>query len=299
MNAQVGTDDGGRPGTAGAAAERQSSLPAGQVLNSGTAGVVVERVAQVRAGHAAEARAFADGLARRLDEQRPGAASMLVYEETFGTRDRLHVLLHLDSFDTYHEVLGAQGDEAQDGWNRLFVEGSAKDVVLLPQFHGMYGAKVDDDLQSENAAQFKASGVRSLPPARNQTDIPDDALLHSGNAGIVIRRSCQMVYDFRAEARQFGREVAASINSRMQGECTIFIFEEAFGPADQLHWMIHLKDLSSYMKLIALHVSDDPEIREIYLKERIAPEKGGGTWARTFVEGTMGDCAFHALGGAR
>jgi hypothetical protein len=48
------------------------------------------------------------------------------------------------------------------------------------------------------------------------------------------------------------------------------------------------------MRLLKLHVSDE-EVREIYFRERIAPGKGGGTWARYFVEGSMADVALTPL----
>src|SRR6266508_1006267 len=240
-------------------ARHQTGLPATEILHSANSGVVVERVAQVRAGRYRQAHAFALDTARRINTKQVGTASMFVYEETFGTRDRLHFLLHLTALDGYYPMLRmadeAGPDEGAPTWNELFVPGSVQETVLLPQFWGMYGAKV---------------------------------------AGIVMHRTAQMVYDFRSEARKFGREVAESINKNLPGECTVFVYEEAFGGADRLHWLMHLKDLNTYMRLLELHVRDE-EVRDIYFRDRIGAEKGGGTWARMFVDGSMVDTALTAL----
>jgi len=152
-----------------------------------------------------------------------------------------------------------------------------------------YGTRVDGELERQSAV-YRTAGPVSIPPARQQTSLPDDRILHSGNAGIVMHRTGQMVYDLRSEARQFGREVAESINKNLPGECTVFVYEEAFGQADRLHWLIHVKDLTTYLSLLQLHVRDE-EVRDIYFRERIAPEKGGGTWARLFIDGSMADVA--------
>jgi hypothetical protein len=278
-------------------AAHQTSLPDADVLHSANSGVVVERVGQVRADRRSEAWAFARDLAERVNTKQAGVASMFVYEETFGTRDRLHFLLHLTSLDAYYPLL-RMDDEATDGqgtdtWNRLFEAGSVSDTVMLPQFWGMYGTKVDGTLERQSTV-YRATGPVGLPPARQQTALPDEQILHSTNAGIVMHRTAQIIYDFRSEARAFGREVAESINKNLPGECTVFVYEEGFGAADRLHWLIHLKDLNTYMRLLKLHVSDE-EVREIYFRERIAPGKGGGTWARYFVEGSMADVALTPL----
>lgn len=277
-------------------AQRQTSVPAAEILHSANVSVIVERVAQVRAGFRAEARAFAREAAERINTKQAGTAGAFVYEETFGVKDRLHFLMHLTSLDAYYELLhmddelGTSSDG--DAWNRLFVEG-VQETVLMPQFWGMYGTKVDGELEKQSTV-YKQAGPTALPPARQQTSLPLDQILHSGNAGVVMHRSVQMVSEFRSDARRFGREVAESINRNLPGECTVFVYEEAFGQADRLHWLIHLKDLTTYMRLLELHVRDE-EVRDIYFKEWIAPEKGGGTWARMFIDGAMSDVALTAL----
>jgi hypothetical protein len=147
-----------------------------------------------------------------------------------------------------------------------------------------------DDIVEKQSTVYRSQGAVALPPARQQTALPDDALLSTANAGIVMHRSVQLVYDFRSEARAFAREVAESINKNLPGECTVYVYEEGFGSADRLHWLMHLRDLTTYMRLLELHVRDE-EVRDIYFRDRLPAEKGGGTWARMFVEGSMHDVA--------
>jgi hypothetical protein len=286
-------------------AQRQTSLSPHELLHSANGGIIVERTAQVRAEFRNEARLFARELAEHINTKQVGVASVLVFEETFGIKDHLHFLIHLRSLDSYYPmVLMGDQDRAYresiakervdtgnggGAWDRLFVDGSLRETVLLPQFWGMYGTRVDGNLEKQSTV-YRGSAQSGLPPARAQTTQTDQDVLHSGNAGIVLHRTAQIVYDFRSEARQFGREVAESINNNLAGDCTVFVYEEAFGVADRLHWLIHFKDLTTYLRLLELHVRDEA-VRDLYFQDRIAPEKGGGTWARMFVEGSMVDTA--------
>ncbi len=283
-------------------AENQTSVSAADLFNTSNAGVVVERVGQVRAEFRNEARVFARELAEHINKRQIGVSSVFVYEETFGVKDRIHFLIHLKSLASYYPMV-QMGDEDSayrasiakervDGggaWDRLFVDGSMSETVMLPQFWGMYGTAVDGKLEKQSTV-YTDHTVDSVPPAWQQTSQPREHHLHSGNAGIVMHRSAQIDYNFRSEARKFGREVADSINNNMAGECTVFVYEEAFGAADRLHWMIHLKDLTSYQRLLELHVRDEA-VRNLYFDQRIPAEQGGGTWARMFVQATMSDVA--------
>lgn len=89
----------------------------------------------------------------------------------------------------------------------------------------------------------------------------------------------------------FARRITESINTRLPGIASSFLYEEAFGPADRTHWLIHMHSENAYYDLIDMHMRMDDEVRDIYLDEIIAPEKGGGTWNRIFVDGSMGDVA--------
>lgn len=286
-------------------AEHQTSVPAADLFNTSTAGVIVERTCQVRAEYRNEARVFARELAEHVNKRQAGIASVFVYEETFGTKDRIHFLIQLKSLASYYPMVlmgdqdqayrdsiakdRVQTDEGSSAWDRLFVDGSMQEVVLLPQFWGMYGTAVDGKLEKQSLV-YTDHTVDNVPPAWQQTSQPREQHLHSGNAGIVMHRSAQIDYNFRSEARKFGREVADSINDNMAGDVTVYVYEEAFGSADRLHWMIHMKDLTSYQRLLELHVRNE-RVRNLYFDERIPPEKGGGTWARMFVQATMTDTA--------
>ncbi|GGO78084.1 DUF6039 family protein [Nonomuraea cavernae] len=276
-------------------AEHQTSVPAADLINSATAGVIVERTAQVKNGFHAKGRKFARMMAEMVTAKQVGVASVFLYEETFGTKDRLHWLIHLSSLHAYEQMvhMGTSDDEYRDntadgGWDEIFVDGSMRETVLLPQFWGMYGTKVDGEREKQSAVYRQQGEITGLPGALEQVPQPYEQLVHSGNCGLLLHRTAQLDYDFRSEGRTFAREAAESINENLPGEATVFVYEEAFGAADRIHWLIHLKSLSTYYKVLALHVKDE-RVRELYFQERIAPERGGGTWARMFTPGSMTD----------
>lgn len=284
-------------------AQEQTSVAPADLLTSANAGVIVERTAQLRNGYHAAGRQFARGLAEMINVKQQGTATVFVYEETFGTKDKMHFLIHLSSLAAY-EVMVAMGTKDEEyraqlspeqqeeaaRWDKIFVDGGMQETVLLPQFWGMYGTKADGKLERQSEVYTQATPVTSLPGAREQVALPIDQILHSGNAGIVMHRTALLEYDFRSEGRVFAREVAESINENLPGEATVFVYEEAFGQADRLHWLIHLKSITSYYRLLELHVRNE-KVRDLYFQEKIAPEKGGGTWARMFVPGSLVDVA--------
>ncbi|WP_371778479.1 DUF6039 family protein [Streptosporangium subroseum] len=287
-------------------AEHQTSVAAQDLLNSATSGVIVERTAQLKNGFHSEGRKFARMMAEFVNVKQVGVASVFVYEETFGIKDKLHWLIHLNSLDAYETMVRmGTADEEYRGtvsqeqvsedrgggaWDKIFVDGSMRETVLLPQFWGMYGTQVDGDLEKRSAAYRQEGPLTGVPGAREQVALPGDQILHSGNAGIMLHRTAQIEYDFRSEGRKFAREVAESINENLPGETTVFVYEEAFGSADRIHWLIHMKSLTTYYRLLELHVRNE-KVRDLYFQERIPAEKGGGTWARMFVPGSMVDVA--------
>jgi len=284
-------------------AQEQTSLPPEDLLTSANAGVIVERTAQLRNGFHSAGRQFARGLAELINVKQQGTATVLVYEETFGTKDKMHFLIHLSSLAAY-EVLVAMGSKDEEyraqlspeqreeaaRWDKIFVDGGMHETVLLPQFWGMYGTKADGKLERETEVYTQSAPITSLPGAREQVALPSDQILHSGNAGLVMHRTALLDYDFRSEGRVFAREVAESINENLPGEATVFVYEEAFGLADRLHWLIHLKSITSYYRLLELHVRNE-KVRDLYFQQKVSAEKGGGTWARMFVPGSLGDVA--------
>jgi hypothetical protein len=212
-------------------AQHQVEPPAVAALHSANAGVVVHKAGQVRSEFRSEGRLFAREVAKHVNNRQGGRATAFVYEETFGVEDRLHFLIHLRSLETYYSLV-EMGDQdrayresiakerVDDGgggaWDRLFVDGSLCSTVLLPQ------------------AGFN----------------PPELTLHSGNAGIVLMRSARIGYGFRPEAREIARELVERINKELPGEVTALVYDEAFGETDRVHWLLHLRDLTCYQRLV-------------------------------------------------
>ncbi|MFH9857965.1 DUF6039 family protein [Streptomyces sp. NPDC017202] len=285
-------------------AQQQTSLPVADVLHSANAGVVVERVGQLRAEFRSEGRQFARELSEYLNTRYVGVATTFVYEETFGTKDTLHWLLHMRSLEAYETLvrMGSQDEgwrevmfrnripEERGGgsWDRMFLDGGLKETVLIPQSFGMYGT-ADTELSSV----VEDSGVDRfvVPTAEHQTSQKPDELLHSANSGIIMHRTGELKYEFRAEGREFARALTESWNASLGGEATIFLYEEAFGLSDRIHWFIHLRKLSSYYNLMGLRARTSPAAREVFTKQWIPEEKGGGGWERMFVQGSLQDLA--------
>ncbi|WP_329213081.1 DUF6039 family protein [Streptomyces sp. NBC_01485] len=286
-------------------AQLQTSVPAADTLNSANSGVIVERTGQLRAEFRSEGRQFARDLSEYLNRQYVGIASTFVYEETFGTKDTLHWLLHMRSLEAYeHLVQMGSTDEGWrevmfrnripqerggGSWDRMFLDGGLKETVLIPQSFGMYGTA-----DSEPETLVSPDGGMewlAVPTAQHQTSQKPDEVLHSANCGIVMHRTGELKYEFRSEGREFARALTDSWNSSLGGLATIFLYEEAFGLSDRIHWFIHLKQVSTYYNLMGLRARTDPKAREAFTKEWIPKEKGGGGWERMFVQGSLKDMA--------
>ncbi|GAB3555679.1 hypothetical protein J2S53_003488 [Actinopolyspora lacussalsi] len=288
-------------------AKYQTSLDEADILHSANCGVIVERVGLLKAEYRSEGRVFARELAEYINVNYAGTASVFVYEETFGTKDVVHWLIHVKSLAEYEYLVGmGSADEgfreiftreripSEKGggtWDRMFVEGTLRETVLLPQFTGMYGTEVDGDVAAKPEAVEPGSPA-IVPPAAQQVPTQDEnTLLHSANCGVLIHRVGQLTYEFRSEARQFAREVARTINTNQAGRVTVLLYEEAFGRSDRLHWLIHMKSLSSYYSLIDMRAWMSEEVREVYTRERIEQDRGGGNWNRMFLDASLEDLA--------
>jgi hypothetical protein len=209
--------------------------PATDFLHSASAGVIVAKAGQLRSEYRNEGRMFAREMAKHVNARQGGEATAFVYEETFGYEDRLHWLIHLRSLESYYSMveLGDQDrayresvakqrvetDSGAGAWDRLFVDGSVRSTVLLAPSWATHPA-----------------------PA-------GDGVLHTGNAGIVLLRSALVGYGFRAEARQVAGEIVESVNKHLAGEATAGVYEEAFGAADRIYWLVSLRDLTTYRRL--------------------------------------------------
>lgn len=285
-------------------AQDQTTLPPNEILHSGNAGVVVERVGQLRPEFRSEGRAFARELAEYLNHKYAGVVTVLIYEETFGTVDRIHWLIHLASLEAYETlvemgisdegwrevIMRGRIPESRGGgtWERMFEVGSLTETVLLPHSTGMYGTS------SAETTSVTAPGGRDrfeVPVAGFQSQQSADALLHTGNCGILMHRSGKLKYEFRAEGRQFARALAENWNRSLEGTATVFLYEEAFGLSDRVHWFVHLERLSSYYNLMGFRARIDAESRELFTRQWIPEEKGGGGWERMFIDATLEDMA--------
>lgn len=128
------------------------------------------------------------------------------------------------------------------------------------------------------------SGGGRILPAQHQTSQKAASLLHSGNAGFIIARSAQLRYEYRQEGREFFLQVAKFMNNANMNDASFFVYEEAFGNQDRLHWLIHLKNPADYA--ISLDMVDhDKEMIDILESEEVVDDKAN--WGRTVVESTV------------
>ncbi|MEO6082663.1 MAG: DUF6039 family protein [Umezawaea sp.] len=286
-------------------AQQQTTLSPDKILHSGNSGVIVERVGQLRSEFRSEGRQFGRELSEYLNTTYPGVVSVFVYEETFGVKDRLHFLMHLRSLDAYEtlvemgtkdegwrDIMMRQRIPAERGggtWDRVFLDGALRETVLIPSTFGMYGTA------EKNLDTVKADGDGAprfdVPVAQMQTTLPPEQVLHSANCGILMHRTGQLNYEFRAEGRQFARALCDAWNESLAGHATIFLYEEAFGVSDRIHHFIHLKSLSSYYTLMGLRAVSQAASRDVFTRQWISDEKGGGSWERMFTPGSLQDMA--------
>ena len=160
-------------------AQEQTAVANDDLLTSASAGVIVERTAQLKNGFHSEGRQFARGLAELINTKMQGTATVFVYEETFGIKDKMHFLIHLSSLAAY-EVMVAMGSKDEEyraqlspeekeeatRWDKIFVDGGLQEVVLLPQFWGMYGTKVDGKKEKRHRRSTRTRSRSSESPAR-------------------------------------------------------------------------------------------------------------------------------------
>jgi hypothetical protein len=172
----------------------------------------------------------------------------------------------------------------------MFVDGDLKELVLIPQSFGMYGTANETPSTHVSARDGEPERLE-VPVAQQQTTLPPDQILHSANCGILMHRTGVLDYRFRAEGRQFARALCEAWNESLAGHATIFLYEEAFGLSDRIHWFIHLKTLSTYYTLMGIRARVDPRTREVFTRQWIPEEKGGGGWERMFLPGTLQDMA--------
>jgi hypothetical protein len=286
-------------------AQYQTSVSPDKIRHSANSGVIVERVGQLRAEFRSEGRQFARELSEYINTNYSDIITVFVYEETFGVKDRLHWLLHIKSFDAYEsliemgtkdtgwrDIIMRQRIPAERGggaWDRMFLDGGLRETVLLPSSTGSMGTS---DTTPDAVGRDEDGAWRfEVPTAQQQTTLTPSEILHSANCGILMHRVGDLKYEFRMEGRQFAREMCEAWNTSLAGHATVFLYEEAFGTSDRIHHLIHLKTLSSYYHLMGLRAAAGESLRQIFTKQWISPEKGGGGWDRMFVQGSLSDTA--------
>lgn len=292
-------------------AEQQTSVPTDAQLNSANAGVLILREGQLVNEFRHQGREFALQVAEAINTRQQGVCTIYLYEETFGTQDRIHWMIHLNSLEDYVDLIrmGTEdegfrnlfteqrdtSDTGSGGWSQMFPNGTFRETVLTAHHWGSHGTrsdkrgKSDDRGKSENARADRP-GRAVIKPARHQVaeaSVKANAL-HSGNAGAIIHRSGQLRHEFRSEGRDFARELADTLNRVQDGRATTYVMEEHFGPQDRIHWLTHLRSLGEYHDLCAQGTYDE-DFRGVVHKDRLPSGKGGGDWSRMFVDGSLND----------
>ncbi|WP_434739714.1 DUF6039 family protein [Micromonospora sp. SH-82] len=133
------------------AASQLSQAPVDQ-LNTATAGAVLMRTSDVKYEYREEGRMFLAHWQHVVNERLAGRVTATLYEQTWGQQDHLFQLVHLRSPEDYQElaalerspdmlreVFGRQRlheSKGGGGWDRLFIPGSIRDTLLLPQVPG-------------------------------------------------------------------------------------------------------------------------------------------------------------------
>lgn len=273
------------------------------VLHTANAGTIVHRTAQIRGGLGGAARKASRDMMEYFNAKHIGVATVLAYEETFGVRDRLHWLVHLRSLADYAAVAVAEGpgiggiltNPRLIDWDRYFVEGSVSDTVVHPHRWGMHGTMTeamaaDPSVSPNEPGPYGPRFV--ITPALAQTAQPADQIMHSANSGVIMRRTADFNYGFRDEARVFARTIGENVNLCMGGHASVFLYEEDFGRMDRVHWLIHMRSMDEYYVLMGLDARTDQDApRASYLQDWIAMDKGGGSWDRMLVQGSVRDMA--------
>lgn len=263
------------------------------VLHTANAGLVVYRTAQIAGGRASAARQASRAALEDFNAKHVGMATACAYEEMFGVRGRLHWLIHVRSLADYP---GAPQFDPDDD---LFVPGTVQDTVMQPHRWGMHGTLTEamvESIGNDPASGPNVAGPDGplfvVTPASAQTAQQPNEILHSINSGMILRRTADFDYSFRDEARVFARTIAENVNIAAAGQASAFLYEEDFGRMDRVHWFIHLRSVGVYRLLMGLDARTDPDApRASYLRDWIDLDKGGGSWDRMLVQGSVRDLA--------
>jgi hypothetical protein len=248
----------------------QTSQPLDRLLHSGNSGVIIQRTGQLRGKYRSEGREFARELATYINEKQPGVATVFVYEETFGTKERIHWWIHLRSLDDYPTMvaMGAKDEEFRDlilrprtpegdRWDVMFLDGSLQETVLVPQRWTEDGPGVALDQVSGGA----------------------DGRLNSATAGSVLQLSGTFVHPQGRTGRQALRSLAERFNDEHGTEACALLYEEGFGQGERVHCVLHLPSLGHYPRLAGSFLPGVVPAPEASVAEE--------PWRASFVDGSL------------
>ncbi len=272
-------------------AAHQTSVPEEQILHSANSGAIVERVGQIRDEFRIEGRKWARELAEYVSKDNVGVATVFIYDEVFGTKDRVHWFIHLKSIDDYERLLyrgvtdkqwrdeiiakeRIEDDKGGGTWNRMFVDGSRQDTVLLPQSWDAPASR--DDF--------------APVPAAAQLSQQSGHVLHSANCALILHRTALPRYSRAEQARSFCKTLAQAWNMAFEGTVSALCYAEGYGAVERIHMLIHLPSLSAYNMLFGPRRVRHAAVDSV-LGQDWADGAEEASWADLFVDGSIADTA--------
>jgi len=261
-------------------------------LNSATAGFLIHRSALLQYQYYEEGLQFSRELVAMLNAAQGEHCQTALFEERFGVMGRVHWFVALRNPNDYKRLLDMiDHDEkwrqwaAMDrlptrgggAWDRIFLEGGISERVLCPQ-HGV-GTEHED--AEDEAVYFQ-------PPAINQSGLPLDRLVHSGNAALIVHRSANVYYQVREEARFYLFQWAQRITQGLPGRVSIYTYEEIWNKQDRVHVLLHFaapEDVTAFQEF----ERTDEELRRIQQVAYATGTDGDGLWPYLLVPGSVSD----------
>lgn len=270
---------------------------AGDRLNSMNSALIIHRVGRVNPDFVDEARKFSADLTGYMNGRLNYQIATRLLEEPGAQDPRLHWLVHLKTPADYSQLLNmVDHDKAfrdiyhsdrlpQRGggnWERMFVQGSFHETVLLPQ-HGFAWHDVD---------QGEPNGF--IPPALHQIAGPKQDLLHSQNAGAIVIRTFHAMYESRDLARLYLHEWQEIAHRKYSHILTCGQYELIWGYQDRLSLMIHLRSPEDYQTLLQADDAD-PDIAALNAKPRVNLHGHERTWTALFEAGSPDDIVLRPI----
>ncbi len=262
-------------------------------ITSATAGFLVHRTALLEYPYYQEGLQFSRELVAMLNTAQSGRVHTQLFEERRGDLGRVHWFVALRNPNDYKLLLDMiDHDEkwrqwaAMDrlptrgggAWDRIFVEGAISERVLCPQ-HGV--GTTHDDGRQDDAEYFQ-------PPAYNQSGLPVEDLVHSGNAGLIIHRRANVFYRVREEARFYLFRRAQRITQAMKGQVSVYTYEEIWGVQDRVHVLLHFRSPDDVAALDEFERTDE-ELHRIDQVAYAPGTPGDGLWPHLLVPGSVQD----------